>query len=226
MHPWVTLRGTAVRQLEIRHNYLVNKSLHKQQQSVWEDEARHLSGLHQLQILLQQATALQDLSSLKLVLTKHFDGPPANSMSLAGVWHQICMLSQLQSLTVIDQKTSRQLAEGLFVLSDLSRITSLHLQRGHTCPPWLNPSHYSQPLAVELDDLYETLHQLDLQHLTLAIIHFDTDLRTFWEVIALPSLTNLKLEYITLHDFNYFDTRTRVAPVEMPAVAANLMNLR
>lgn len=229
IHPWVLLRGTAVRQLEIGHNYLVNKLPWHKEQFDWEEEAKQISGLHQLQELLHHATALQDLSSLKLVLTEHIHGAAANTMSLASVWHQICMLSQLHSLTVVDHKLSQQLAAGLFYLSDLSRITSLHLQRGQSCPPGFNPSQFCRPLLVELGDLCETVQQLDLKQLTLANMHFDTDLRTFWGVIAQPSLTDLKLEYITLRDFNCFHIRVHqmpVAPVEMPAVAANLVSLR
>lgn len=216
-----------MRQLDLSHNRLVNKlPWDKQQQFEWEDEAKQISAELQVKELIQQASELTNLCSLKLMLTEHCNdiAITAKTIKLASVWHQICMLSQLQSLTVVDHKVSEQLADGLCMLSELTTLTSSHLQRGYPCLPQYNPSGFNPALSAEFGDLCETLRQLQLLHLTLAFMHFNTDLSTFWELIAQSNLTYLKLEYITFDNFNYFDRRS--APAEMPAITANLVNLR
>lgn len=229
VHSWVTLRGVAVQQLEIGHNYLVEKlAWPAQRQFEWEEESKQICVEPQLKELLQQATELKNLNSLKLMLTEHCNDivTTAHTINLATVWHQICMLSQLQTLTVLDHRASEQLAAGLWMLRELTTLTSLHLQRGYSGPSRSNPSDFSPPLPADFDDLCELLRQLPLQHLTLAFMHFDTYLDAFWEFIGQRDLTYLRLEYITLHEFDYFDIRMRSPPAEMPATVADLMNLR
>lgn len=133
-------------------------------------------------------------------------------------------LSQLQSLTLTDHNQSDQLAKGLVCLSSLTTLTSLWLQRGCECPPGCSPSHHWLSLPVDLSDLCDVVLDLQLQDLTLASMCFDSDLDSFWDVIAQLYLKHLKLDYISFHDFNYFQWHGD--PAEMPAAASLLLSLR
>lgn len=214
---WVQKRASAVQQLHI-----ARKDYPRDQPDCLE-ESWHGSTQLQIQDLLKQASLFRNLSSLKVVLTVQRFRDTAGKV-LASVWDQVMALSQLQSLTLIDHNQSDQLAKGLVHLSSLTTLTSLWLQRGCERPPGCSPSHCSLSLPVNLTDLCNMVFDLQLQDLTLGSMCFDSDLDSFWDVIAQLNLKHLKLDYISFHDFNYFSWHG--APAEMPAAASLLLNLR